>query len=172
MSRSGYFWLMSSRKVGKSSWRWSATAGKLGASAASDSAVVPGRGNCSWSRATVPSRLSTGIRLLSKRPSAMATAARACDWAARASSDSREMPSIVAMASAQTPWCDCGWIDCRWALLAPIGSSPFFGSDIISVPPPMTRSSMPAMMALAAMLLAVMPEPQNRSSVMPPARTS
>ena len=71
------------------------------------------------------------------------------------------------MASAHTPWCGWGWIDCRCALLAPIGSSPFFGRDIISVPPAMTRSSMPAMMALAAMLVAVMPDPQKRSSVTP-----
>ena len=75
-----------------------------GARAASDSAVVCGRGNSSWSRATVPSRLRTGIRLLSKRPSLMATSARRCDSAAWASSASRGMPSSVAMASAHTPW--------------------------------------------------------------------
>ncbi len=44
--------------------------------------------------------------------------------------------------------------------------------DIISVPPAMIRSSMPAMIPLAAMLLAVMPDPQNRSRVMPLALTS
>ncbi len=49
---------------------------------------------------------------------------------------------------------------------------PFLGSDIISVPPEMTRSSMPAMIALAAKLVAVMPEPQKRSSVTPLALVS
>ena len=44
--------------------------------------------------------------------------------------------------------------------------------DIISVPPEITSSSMPAMMALAAMLVLVMPDPQNRSSVTPLALTS
>jgi hypothetical protein len=44
--------------------------------------------------------------------------------------------------------------------------------DIISVPPAMTRSSEPDMMAFAAMLTLVMPDPQNRSSVTPLARTS
>jgi hypothetical protein len=53
-----------------------------------------------------------------------------------------------------------------------MGNMPVFGSDIISVPPEITRSSMPAMMALAAMLVLVMPEPQNRSSVTPLALTS
>ncbi len=77
------------------------------------------------------------------------------------------MPSSVAMASAHTPWCDCGWISWRCALLAPIGSRPFLGSDIISVPPETTRSSMPAMIALAAKLALVMPEPQKRSRVTP-----
>ena len=48
-----------------------------------------------------------------------------------------------------------------------VPESPFFGSDIISVPPETTRSSMPAMIALAAMLALVMPDPQNRSSVTP-----
>ena len=56
--------------------------------------------------------------------------------------------------------------------MAPIGSMPFLGSDIISVPPEITTSSMPAMMALAAMLVLVMPDPQNRSRVTPLARTS
>ncbi len=42
-----------------------------------------------------------------------------------------------------------------------------FGMDIISVPPATTRSSMPAMIEAAAMLTAVMPEPQKRSSVTP-----
>ena len=43
MSRSGYFWLISSRKVFESSVnRWSAICGKLGGSAASDSTVVCG----------------------------------------------------------------------------------------------------------------------------------
>jgi hypothetical protein len=58
------------------------------------------------------------------------------------------------------------------ALLAPIGSMPCLGNDIISVPPEITRSSMPAMMALAAMLVLVMPEPQKRSRVTPLALTS
>src|SRR5215469_2766550 len=44
--------------------------------------------------------------------------------------------------------------------------------DIISVPPATTRSSRPAMIDAAAMLTLVMPEPQNRSSVTPLARTS
>ena len=37
------------------------------------------------------------------------------------------MPSIEAIASAHTPWWDCGWISWRWAFLAPIGRRPFFG---------------------------------------------
>ena len=45
-------------------------------------------------------------------------------------------------------------------------------SDIISVPPAITRSSMPDMMLAAAMFTVVMPEPQKRSSVMPEERTS
>ena len=82
------------------------------------------------------------------------------------------MPSSDAIASAHTPWCDCGWISWRCALPAPIGRRPFFGNDIISVPPPMTRSSWPAITIAAAKLLAVMPEPQKRSRVTPLARTS
>ena len=46
------------------------------------------------------------------------------------------------------------------------------GMDIISVPPPMTRSAMPDMMVDAARLTAVMPEPQKRSRVTPLLRTS
>ena len=84
----------------------------------------------------------------------------------------RSMPSSGAMASAHTPWCDWGWICCRCSLRAPIGRRPFLGSDIISVPPPMVTSSRPAITMAAAKLLAVMPEPQNRSSVTPLARTS
>ena len=53
-----------------------------------------------------------------------------------------------------------------------MGRRPFFGSDIISVPPPITRSSMPAMIELAAMFTAVIPDPQKRSRVTPDARMS
>ncbi len=147
--------------------RWSATAGKLGCRAASDSAVVPGRGNSSRSSASEPSGLWTGIRLRSNRPSWIARSARACDSAARASRSVRGIPSIVAIASAQTPWCDCGWISSRWGLFAPIGNSPFLGNDIISVPPDTTRSSIPAMIAVAAMFALVIPDPQKRSRVTP-----
>jgi len=52
-------------------------------------------------------------------------------------------------------------------LPAPIGRRPFFGNDIISVPPETTSSSIPAITASAAMLALVMPEPQNRSSITP-----
>jgi len=38
---------------------------------------------------------------------------------------------------------------------------------IISVPPAITRSSMPDMIDAAARFTVVMPEPQKRSSVMP-----
>ena len=44
--------------------------------------------------------------------------------------------------------------------------------DIISVPPAMTRSSMPDLICAAAMLTAVRPLPQKRSSVTPLALTS
>ena len=44
--------------------------------------------------------------------------------------------------------------------------------DIISVPPPMVKSSMPAMILAAAILTDVIPEPQKRSSVTPLALTS
>ncbi len=52
-------------------------------------------------------------------------------------------------------------------LFAPMGRRPFLGIDIISVPPATTRSSMPAITAVAAMLALVMPEPQKRSRVTP-----
>jgi hypothetical protein len=57
-------------------------------------------------------------------------------------------------------------------LPAPIGIRPFFGSDIISVPPPMTRCSWPDITIAAAKLLAVIPDPQKRSRVTPLARMS
>ena len=44
---------------------------------------------------------------------------------------------------------------------------PFFGNDIISVPPDTTRSSRPAFTEAAAMFADVMPEPQKRSRVTP-----
>jgi hypothetical protein len=88
--------------------------GKARRAAASDSAVVPGRGNCSWSRATVPSRLSTGIRLVSKRPSAIATGGAGLRLGGEGVERlAGSMPSSVAIASAHTPWCDCGWISWR-----------------------------------------------------------
>ena len=63
------------------------------------------------------------------------------------------MPSSVAIASAATPWWVCGWRARRRRLPAsisgprtPIWASPSAGcSDIISQPPAMTTSSMPAM---------------------------
>ena len=45
-------------------------------------------------------------------------------------------------------------------------------NDIISQPPPITQSSMPAMMDAAAMFTLVMPEPQKRSRVTPEAAVS
>ena len=69
----------------------------------------------------------------------------ACDSAAWASSASPAMPSSVAMASAHTPWCDCGWISWRCGLLRAHRQQALACSDIISVPPAMTRSSMPDM---------------------------
>jgi len=68
----------------------------------------------------------------------------------------------------------------RRMLPASMSVGPAFGSavaaacdvnDIISVPPAITRSSMPDRMAEAAMLTAVIPDPQNLSSVMPDALT-
>ena len=87
------------------------------------------------------------------------------------------MPSRVAMASAQTPWLVWGWSLRRRLLPLSITMGPSaavrrLGMDIISVPPATTRSAMPDMMLAAAMLTAVMPEPQNRSSVMPDERVS
>ena len=84
---------------------------------------------------------------------------------------------MVAMASAQTPWLDCGWRARRRRLPLSIigGPSPAprrLGMDIISVPPAITRSSMPDMIEAAARFTAVMPEPQNRSSVTPLERMS
>jgi hypothetical protein len=78
---------------------------KLGASLASWSRVVPGRGNSSWSRATEPSSLTIVMTLLSKRPSAIALAARSWDDTASSSQSVREKPSTVAMRSAEMP---CG----------------------------------------------------------------
>ena len=171
MSRSGYFWLISSRNVGIVLV-----------------AVVGDRGEARGERGE---RLGRGLRprelLVVERDRAVevehrdqalveaalvdrASGARlrlGGERVERLAGDALERGDRV---GAQTPWCDCGWISWRWALPAPIGSRPFFGSDIISVPPPTTRSSMPAMIAFAAMLLAVMPEPQNRSRVTPLAR--
>ena len=79
------------------------------------------------------------------------------------------------MASAQTPWCDCGWRARRRRLPESIiiGPSPRrVCIDIFSVPPAITRSSWPDMIEAAAMLTVVMPEPQKRSSVTPEARMS
>ena len=45
-------------------------------------------------------------------------------------------------------------------------------SDIISVPPAITTSSMPLMICAAAKFTAVMPPPQKRSSVVPEALMS
>ena len=79
------------------------------------------------------------------------------------------MPSIVAMASAQMPWCDCGCWARRCRLPESISIGPASGSgfgaleavyDIISQPPAMTRSSMPDMIWAAARFTVVMPEPQ------------
>ena len=77
---------------------------------ASESAVVPGRGYSSRSRATVPSRLCTGTVERSNRPSLMATSARRCDSAASSSTARRSIFSSVAMASAATPWFVWGWM--------------------------------------------------------------
>ena len=74
------------------------------------------------------------------------------------------MFSSVAMASAQTPWFDCGWLSRRRRLpesmkgLRPPMMAPY--CDIISVPPATTRSAKPAMIVEAARLVVVMPEPQ------------
>ena len=62
---------------------------KLGASLARSSSVVPGRGNSSWSSASVPSSWKIGTRLRSKRPSASAFAARSWLSTARPSHCSR-----------------------------------------------------------------------------------
>ena len=48
-----------------------------------------------------------------------------------------------------------------------MGNTPFFGKDIISVPPETTRSSIPDMTDEAAIFALVIPDPQNRSSVTP-----
>ena len=83
---------------------------KLGASWARPSSVVPGRGNSSWSRATEPSALSTGNTLRSKRPSAMALAARSWLVTASSSQSAREKPSTLAMRSAEMPWGISGYL--------------------------------------------------------------
>jgi hypothetical protein len=85
------------------------------------------------------------------------------------------MPSSVATASAQTPWCDCGCLARSRKLPVSIinGPSPRRSAiDIFSVPPPITRSSVPDMTEAAAKFTEVMPEPQKRSSVTPLALTS
>ena len=79
------------------------------------------------------------------------------------------------MASAQTPWLDCGWRARSRRLplsMLPGPSRSVAVIDIISVPPAIIRSSMPDMIECAARLTVVMPEPQKRSSVTPLARMS
>ena len=53
-------------------------------------------------------RIQTGTTLRSKWPASMARAARFWLSSANASTSARLIFSKVAMASAQTPWCDCG----------------------------------------------------------------
>ena len=88
------------------------------------------------------------------------------------------MPSMVAMVSAQIPCWVCGWLlRSRMLPESNTGEAPGCGGGrplplIISVPPATTRSDMPDMMVEAAKFTAVIPEPQNRSSVTPEERTS
>ena len=79
-------------------------------------AVVPGRGNSSRSRASVASLSYTGTRLLSKRPSFWASAARFWLSAAKASRSSRLKPSSVAIRSAEMPWGTSGCCSPRCGL--------------------------------------------------------
>ena len=74
-----------------------------------------------------------------------------------------------AIASAHTPWCGCGCSSRKCKLPLSMKGEPLNSgvpnNDIISAPPPMTRSSMPDMMEAAAKLTVVMPDPQKRSRV-------
>ncbi len=80
-------------------------ASKDGLRPASDSGVVPGRGNSSWSSTIWPLRSRTGITERLNAPSARAFPARVCDSVAKRSTSWRLMPSMVAIRSALTP---CG----------------------------------------------------------------
>ena len=110
---------------------------------------MPGRGNSSRSSAIEPSSSSTGTRLRSKRPSLIASSARRCDSAAYSSSAVREMPSMLAIASAATPWFVWGWRARRWRLPLSMKGERLMPAvlalydDIISAPPEITTSSRP-----------------------------
>ena len=69
------------------------------------------------------------------------------------------------------PW---GTKGCIWASRAFLPSSPppvdpIGTLDMLSTPPPMTRSCMPAITPMAAKFTACWPDPQNRFSVTPEA---
>ena len=142
-------------------------------SLAMPSTVVPGRGNSSTASAIEPSGLVIGTTLRSKRPSAIAAAARSWLSTANASTSSRVKPSIVAIRSAEMPWGTSGNIS-RSAALPDVksgGRSSTGQRDIDSTPPPTTRCWWPAWMPIAAKVTACWPEPQNRLSVTPGAST-
>ena len=134
----------------------------------SDSTVVPGRGNSSWSRIGRPLMSTTGITERENAPLAMAFAARSCDSAAKVSTSWRLKPSIVAIRSAPMP---CGTKPVASAVSGSCAhappSEPIGTRDIDSTPPARMRSSQPERTFGAAMLTASRPDAQKRLSWKP-----
>ena len=100
-SRCGYFISATLSKLGMVSPK----SLKAGFKAPSDCMSVPGRGYSSWVKMGRPLRSLTAIKVLSKRPSALARSARFWLSTAKQSACARVKPYSVAIISAEIP---CG----------------------------------------------------------------
>ena len=147
---------------------WSPMAAKDGLSRARPSTLDSGLMNSSWSSTVTPFGSVTGTTDLAKRPSAQALAARALDSTAKASTSSRDQPSIVAIRSAPMPW---GTKEVANAVAGSVAqappSLPIATRLIDSTPPARIRSSNPPRTREAAWLTASRPEAQKRFSWTP-----
>ena len=166
----GYFWSISWAIVSSvCSNEKSTIFGKLGASEASPSAVVDGRGYSSWSSATVPSSLTIDDEAAVEATLLQRDGGAALTLQSRARRTAR--------GSSRRPWRSgrptgpagtCGWVASRCSLLAWKPSVPLrAGRLIASTPAPITNCWWPAPTPIAANVTACWPEPQKRFSVTP-----
>ena len=151
-----------------SSWPSAPSCAKAGGSAASDSNVVPGRTNSSWSSPGPRSVAGTATTDPQNTPSAQALAALSWVSTPYRSSSSRPNPSMVALRSAAIPICT----DPTARMVAGSAHSGPRSANIgtretDSTPPATARPRSPVRTRAAACATASMPEAQNRLRVTP-----